>query len=69
MRVGACQVETSFTDSNNRSNTQETMTYAADYTLGGGVTVGLLYFDVEQEANSQIRTDADGLMTMISLGF
>ena len=34
--------------------------------LGGGVTVGLLYFDVEQTANSQIRTDADGIMSMIS---
>jgi len=69
MRVGACQVQTSFTDSSNLSNSQETMTYSADYSLGGGVTVGLLYFDVEQTANSQIRTDADGLMSIIQIGF
>jgi len=69
MRVGACQVQTSFTDASNFSNSSETMTYSADYTLGGGVTVGLLYFDVEQTANSQIRTDADGLMSIIQIGF
>ena len=69
MRVAACNVETSFTDASNLSNAAETRTYSADYTLGGGVTIGLLYFDVEQTANSQIRTDADGLMSMISVGF
>ena len=69
VRVAACNVETSFTDASNLSNAAETRTYSADYTLGGGVTVGLLYFDVEQTANSQIRTDADGLMSMISVGF
>ena len=69
MRVGACQVQTSFTDSSNLSNSAETMTYSADYSLGGGVTVGLLYFDAEQTANSQIRTDADGIMSIIMVGF
>ena len=56
-------------DTSNLSNSQETMTYTADYDLGGGLTIGLLYFDVEQTANSQIRTDADGLMTMLMVGF
>ena len=44
-RLAPCRCKVCFkletsavTDSNNRSNTQETMTYAADYTLGGGVT-------------------------------
>tara|TARA_A100001011_G_scaffold116357_1_gene122857 strand:- start:17365 stop:18513 length:1149 start_codon:yes stop_codon:yes gene_type:complete len=68
-RAMACQMETSFTDANNRENTSDTMTYAADYALGGGVTVGLLYFDVEETANDQIQTDADGIMTMLSIGF
>ena len=69
MRFGACSVETSFTDASNLTNSAETLTYAADYSLGGGVTVGILYFDVEQTANSQIRTDANGLMTMVAVGF
>ena len=54
-----CSVETSYTDTNNLSNSSEMITYSADYSLGGGVTIGLLYFDHEQTANSQIRTDAD----------
>ena len=65
----ACSVETSFIDANNLTNSSDTMTYAADYTLGGGVTLGLLYFDVEQTANNVTRTDADGIMTMLALGF
>ena len=69
MRIAACSVETSYTDTNNLSNSSEMITYSADYSLGGGVTIGLLYFDHEQTANSQIRTDADGVMSMISLGF
>ena len=69
MRIGACSVETSYTDTSNLSNSSEMITYSADYSLGGGVTIGLLYFDHEQTANSQIRTDADGVMSMISLGF
>jgi len=68
-RAMACLMETKFTDSDNFSNSSETLTYAADYSLGGGVTLGLLYFDVEETANSQVRTDADGLMSMISVGF
>jgi hypothetical protein len=69
MRVNACQVQTSFTDTSNLSNSADTMTYAADYNLGGGVTIGLLYFDVEQTANSQIRTDVDGVMSILMIGF
>jgi hypothetical protein len=69
MRIAACSVDTSYIDTNNLSNSSEMITYSADYSLGGGVTIGLLYFDHEQTANSQIRTDVDGVMSMISLGF
>ena len=40
MRGGACSVETSYTDTSNLSNASEIMTYSADYSLGGGVTIG-----------------------------
>ena len=53
----------------NFTNTQTTRTYAADYSLGGGVTVGAVYFDVEEVANSTTRTDVEGVMTMLSVGF
>ena len=69
IRVAACNMETSFTDSSNLSNSSTTRTYAADYSLGGGVTLGAVYFDVEQVANSLTRTDVEGIMTMLSLGF
>jgi len=69
MRVAACNMETSFIDSSNLSNSSTTRTYAADYSLGGGVTLGALYFDVEEVANSLTRTDVEGIMTMISVGF
>ena len=45
------------------------MTYSADYSLGGGVTVGLLYFTHDQEANSATRTDVDGIMSSLMIGF
>ena len=67
--AAACQVETSYTDTNNRSNNSETRTYSANYALGGGVTIGAVYFDVEQTANSLKRTDVDGVMTKLSVGF
>ena len=67
--LGACQVSTSFTDSNNLSNSSETRTYSADYSLGGGVSLGVVYFDVEQTANSVTRTDVDGIATKLSIGF
>ena len=68
-RVGACSVDTNHTDSSNFSNTSETMTYSADYSLGGGVTLGLMYFDVEETANGAVRTDVDGVMSILSVGF
>jgi len=67
--LGACQVSTSFTDANNLSNSSETRTYSADYSLGGGVSLGVVYFDVEQTANSVTRTDVDGIATKLSIGF
>ena len=67
--LGACNVETSFTDTSNRSNSAETRTYSAEYQLGGGVALGVVYFDVEQTANSLIRTDVDGIATRLAIGF
>jgi hypothetical protein len=68
-RVAACQVDTSYTDASNLSNGAETRTFSADYNLGGGVTLGIVYFDVEQTANGVIRTDVDGIATKLSVGF
>tara|TARA_B100000886_G_scaffold339750_1_gene306166 strand:+ start:1094 stop:2215 length:1122 start_codon:yes stop_codon:yes gene_type:complete len=67
--VMACNVETSYTDTNNLSNDSTTRTYSAEYQLGGGVKVGATYFDFEQTANSTTRTDVDGLVTRLAVGF
>ena len=67
--LGACQVETSFIDTSNFSNESKTRTYSADYNLGGGAKIGIVYFDAEQTANSVTRTDADGLVSKLSFGF
>jgi hypothetical protein len=67
--LGVCNVETSFTDTSNLSNSAETRTYSAEYQLGGGVALGVVYFDVDQTANGSTRTDADGLVSRISVGF
>jgi hypothetical protein len=67
--AAACNVETSYTDTSNFSNNSKTRTYSANYALGGGVTIGAVYFDFEQVANSTTRTDVDGLMTKLSVGF
>jgi len=69
LRVNACNVETSYTDTSNLSNSATTRTYAADYALGGGVSIGATYFDIEQTANSLTRTDVEGIMTKLSVGF
>ena len=69
MAAAACNVETSYTDTNNLSNSATTRTYSANYALGGGVTLGAVYFDIEQTANSLTRTDVDGVMTKLSVGF
>ena len=69
MRVGACNVETSFTDTSNFPNSSTTRTYTADYSLGGGVSIGAAYFDVEQVANGVTDTDVEGIMTKLSVGF
>jgi len=67
--LGACSLESSFTTSSNTTNTGETTTFAAQYSLGGGMSIGATYFDVEQVENSVVATDADGIMTMLSVGF
>jgi len=67
--LGACQVDTSFTDLNNLNNSSKTRTYSADYNLGGGMKIGLVYFDIEQIANNVTNTDVDGIVSKISVGF
>jgi hypothetical protein len=67
--VAACQVNTSQVDANNRTNDANTRTYSAEYQLGGGVALGVVYFDVEETANSSDRTDVTGLATKLSIGF
>ena len=67
--LGVCNVETSFTDTSNLSNSSQTRTYSAEYQLGGGVMIGVSYFDVEETANSVVRTDVDGVATRLAIGF
>jgi len=67
--VGACQVDQSQNDSSNFTNEATTRTYSAEYQLGGGVALGVVYFDVEQTANNVERTDVTGLATKLSIGF
>jgi hypothetical protein len=67
--LGACQVETNFTDTSNFDNSSTTRTYSANYNLGGGMKVGLVYFDTEQKANNVTDTDVDGIVSKISVGF
>ena len=69
LRVGACNVETSVTDTSNLSNSSEKRTYSAQYELGGGVNVGVIFFDVEEIANGVTRTDVDGIATRLAVGF
>lgn len=67
--LGACQVESNFTDTSNFDNNSQTRTYSAEYQLGGGVKLGLTYFDVEQTANNVTITDADGIISRLAVGF
>ena len=69
LSIGACSVETSYTDTSNFSNNATTRTYSAEYQLGGGVKVGATYFTFEETANSATRTDVDGLVTRLAVGF
>ncbi len=67
--LGACSLDSTFTTSSNTTNTSETTTFSAQYDLGGGISVAATYFDVEQEQNSVVDTDVDGIMTMLMVGF
>jgi len=67
--LGACQIDTNFTTTTNTDNSSKTRTYSAQYNLGGGVTLGLVYFDIEQTSNNVTITDVDGIVSKLSLGF
>jgi len=67
--LGACQVETNFTDTSNFENNAKLRTYSAEYQLGGGMKVGVTYFDQEQTANNKTMTDVDGIISRLAVGF
>jgi hypothetical protein len=67
--LGACQLETNFTNTSNQDNSSKTRTYSAEYNLGGGMKLGLVYFDAEQTSNGVTITDADGVVSKLSVGF
>ncbi|MDA9654823.1 porin [Pelagibacteraceae bacterium] len=67
--IGACQVETNFTDVNNLDNNSTMRSYSAEYQLGGGAKIGLTYFDADQTANNVTMTDADGIVSRLAIGF
>ena len=67
--LGACSLESSFTTSSNTTNSAELTTFSAQYDLGGGVSIAATYFDVEQEENSVIATEADGIAANLMIGF
>ena len=67
--VAACEVDTNFTDANNRENSSMTRTYSLNYQLGGGVGLGLVYFDADQIANGATQTEVDGVVSRLTFGF
>ncbi len=67
--MGACNLESSFTTATNTENTQKMTQFYATYELGGGMRLAATYFDHEQDVNSVVDTDADGIVTRLSIGF
>ena len=65
----ACSLESTFTTASNTENTNKMTTMSATYDLGGGVMLAATYFDHEQDENSVVETDADGIVTRLSIGF
>jgi len=67
--LGACSLDSTFTTSTNTNNTNKMTTMSAQYELGGGVSLAATYFDHEQDENSVVETDADGIVTRLAIGF
>ena len=67
--IGACSLDSTFTTSTNTNNTNKMTTLSAQYDLGGGVSLAATYFDHEQDENSVVETDADGIVTRLAIGF
>ena len=67
--LGACSLESTFTTASNTNNTSELTTFSAQYDLGGGVSLAATYFDAEQDQNSVVDTDADGIAARLAVGF
>ena len=67
--LGACEVTTDYDASLTTANETETRTVNAGYNLGGGVNVGVAFYSVTQTANLVTRTDVDGIITKLDIGF
>jgi hypothetical protein len=67
--LGACSIDSTFTNSSNQTNENKMITYNAEYQLGGGMSFSATYFDHEQTENSVVETDADGILTRLAIGF
>lgn len=67
--VGACNVETKFTNTSNQAESSTGRYYSAEYQLGGGIKLGATYFDIEQVANGVTDTDVDGIAARLAIGF
>jgi hypothetical protein len=67
--VSACSMDSTVTTSTNTDNTSSWISYSAKYDFGGGVSLDATYFDFEQEENSVVDTDANGIITRLAIGF
>ena len=68
-RIGFCNVNTNFTDINNFRNSSKLISNSIDYALSDNLKIGLLYFKHKQIANGAIRTDAKGVMSLVTIEF
>ena len=67
--IGFCNVNTSFTDRNNLTNSFRLISNSIDYALSDNLRVGLLYFKNEQMANGKNITEAKGVMSSVTIEF
>ena len=68
--AGVCSVETQFKESGvSVTNESSTMVYGLGYNLGGGVMIEAAYASIEQSQGATLDTNADVVITKISLGF
>ena len=68
-RIGFCNVNTSFTERNNLTNSFRLISNSIDYALSDNLRIGLLYFKNEQIANGKNITEAKGVMSSVTIEF